>query len=57
MRHNVINLDECKSTETYWITMYRNSNNKNGSYTIHLTLRTLELNTYQKNQKFIGKEV
>ena len=32
MRHNVINLDECKSTETYWITLYGNSNNKNGSY-------------------------
>ena len=57
MRHNVINLDECKSTETHWITLYGNSNNKNPSY------NTAYFNSFgvehvpKDIKKFIGKKV
>ena len=57
MRHNVINLDECKSTETHWITFYGNNNNKNPSY------NTAYFNSFgvehvpKDIKKFIGKKV
>ena len=49
-----INLDDCKSIGTHWITPYVNGNNWRASMlTMPPTLTDLELNIFQKKKKKI----